>query len=220
MNNKFLVRYINGDRSLGSRLGTMRLALGLLDHTRENIFVETGTTRKNLFNTRSVEERAADGCSTVLFGDYCSKYGGKVFTCDINLWNIDNCKIATEEYKQYITYIVDDSVKFLREFNQPIDFLYLDSVDSHEPNANEHQLMEIETAIRNLHKNSVVVLDDLGSKTNLSIPFLRKNNWCQIKIDIPNPSTYNNFSQGIFVREDFLFVDHLSISIDKRYRDI
>lgn len=216
----FFKRYCNGDRPLGSRLGTLRIALSLLDQNQPNNFVETGTTRKNYLTNPSIYDRAADGGSTIIFGDYASKCKGRVWTCDIERANIENCKIATEEYKEYITYIVDDSLNFLENFTNKIDFLYLDSVDSNMPNANEHQLKEIELAYKNLHKNSIIVLDDLGSKTNLSIPFLKKNNWCQILIDIPNPSTYNNFIQAIFVNEEFLYVNHNLIPEDKRFKDV
>lgn len=216
----FFKRYENGDRPLGSRLGTLKIALSLLDQNKPNNFVETGTTRKNYLTTPSVYDRAADGGSTIIFGDYASRCNGHVWTCDIEALNIENCKIATEEYKNYITYVVDDSLNFLNNFNEKIDFLYLDSVDSDSPNANEHQLKEIQLAYRNLHKKTIILLDDLGSKTNLSIPFLKENNWCQILIDIPRPSNYNNFVQGIFVNEEFLYVNHSLISENLRFKDI
>jgi hypothetical protein len=217
--NNFFKRYRNGDRPLGSRLSTMKIALSLLDSSKQNNFVETGTTRKNYLNCPNIEDRAADGGSTLIFGDYASKFGGHVWTCDINLKNIESCKIATEEYKDNITYVVDDSLNFLKNFDQPIDFLYLDSLDSSFSNANDHQLKEIESAYKNLSKNSIILLDDLGSKTSLSIPFLKEKNWCQILIDIPKPSNYNNFQQGIFIHEEALYVNHSLIPIEKRYKD-
>ena len=36
----FFIRYLNGDRSLGSRYGTMRLAISMLNHDRDNNIVE------------------------------------------------------------------------------------------------------------------------------------------------------------------------------------
>jgi hypothetical protein len=216
----FFKRYENGDRALGSRLSTFKIALSLLDHTKNNNFIETGTTRKNYLTTPDVCERAADGGSTLIFADYVSRFGGHVWTCDIEKKNIENCKIATEQYQKSITYVVDDSLNFLNNFNQKIDFLYLDSVDSHLPNANEHQLKEIKLAYKNLHNKSIILLDDLGSKTNLSIPFLKDKNWCQILIDVPRPARYNNLMQGIFVKEEFLYIDHSSIPEDKRFKDV
>jgi len=214
----FLRRYQTGDRSMGSRFATMRLALSLIDIDSSTNFVETGTTRKNLLNSDSVEERAADGCATLLFADFCRCYGGHVWTCDINPGNIESCKIASEQYKFLITYVVDDSLNFLKNFDRKIGFLYLDSLDSQCPNANEHQLQEIQNSIDKLTTKSIVLLDDLGTKTNLSIPFLKANNWCQISIDVPKPSHYNNFAQGLFVHEESLWTNHSLIPLRERYQ--
>ena len=214
----FTQRYRDGDRSLGSRSSTLLMALSFLDKEHHNVFAETGTTRKNLLNTSSVEERAADGGATVLLGDFCKTYGGEVWTCDIDAGNIENCKIATREYADVTKYHVGDSVDFLDKFGKDIDFLYLDSVDSHEPGANEHQLKEIQAAMKWLDKSSVILLDDLGAKTQLSIPFLKANNWCQILIDIPYPSHYNNFQQGLFVHETTLYTNHSLIPVEQRYK--
>ena len=125
-----------------------------------------------------------------------------------------------QEYENLITYVVDDSVHFLENLNEQIDFLYLDSLDSESPLAHHHQLKEIKAAYSKLHQSSVVLLDDLGSKTNLSIEFLKNNNWCQIKIDIPRPSHYNNFMQGLFVKEEFFYVNHSLIPHHLRFKDL
>ena len=65
----FFNRYRNGDRPLGSRLSTMTTAISLLDSSKKNNFVETGTTRKTAFTHPKVEDRAADGSSTLFFAD-------------------------------------------------------------------------------------------------------------------------------------------------------
>jgi len=199
---KWFERYVTGDRVLGARSSTMRIALSLLDKEKTN-FVETGTARKNHINCPDKNERACDGCSTVLFGEYVKLFGGHVWTCDINENNINNCKMGTEEYKNYITYVVDDSLKFLLNFNLTIDFLYLDSVDGWDSTPHEHQLQEIKIALPKLHKKTIVLLDDLGSKTNLSIPFLKENGWCQIIIDNYPPT--HTMCQALFVHEENLF---------------
>lgn len=216
----FFIRYSNGDRSLGSRLSTMKIAVSLLNRSKSNNFIETGTTRKNILSHPSVEERAADGGSTIFFSHYCSIYGGKVWTCDIDSQNITNCKAATEEYKNFINYIVDDSINFLKSFNNDIDFLYLDSVDSSYDFASDHQLQEIEAAYDKLNNRSIILLDDLGDKTTKSIPYLQSKNWCQININVPNPSNYNNVVQGIFVHESFLYTNHSIIPVEKRFKDL
>ncbi len=70
---------------------------------------------------------------------------------------------------------MSDSIEFLSNFKKKIDFLYLDSLDGQFENASKHQLEEIKIAINYLHKNSLVLLDDKGSKTNLSVDFMLKN---------------------------------------------
>lgn len=196
-------RYKNGDRMLGSRASTFRMALYFLDKSKSNNFIETGTTRKNVISHPIVTDRTADGCSTALFGDFCSIYGGHVWTCDIEKDNIESCKIATEEYKNNITYVVDDSLNFLKNFNEEIDFLYLDSVDGGSEYSHVHQLKEIELALPKVNENTVILLDDLGSKTNLSIPFLKQNGWCQILVD--NYPSSHTLCQALFIYESNLY---------------
>ena len=58
-----------------------------------------------------------------------------------------------------------------------IDFLYLDSLDGQFAEASDHQLKEIKIAKEKLSKNSLVLLDDKGSKTNLSIDYMLKNDF-------------------------------------------
>lgn len=213
----FFKRYSNGDRSLGSRLSTMKLAITLLNPNRSNNIVETGTTRKNINSHPRVEDRAADGGATVLFGHYAAKTGGHVWTCDIEADNIESCKVATSEYAEQITYVTADSISFLREFEGTIDLLYLDSVDSDMPFAADHQLGEIQEAYSKLTERSIILLDDLGKKTTKSIPFLRSKNWCQINLDIPSPSNYNNIDQGLFVHESFLYTNHANLAESERF---
>jgi len=55
--------------------------------------------------------------------------------------------------------------------------LYLDSLDGQFANASEHQLNEIKLASKNLHQKSLVLLDDKGVKTNLSIEYMINNNF-------------------------------------------
>ena len=67
---------------------------------------------------------------------------------------------------------------FLKEFRNPIDLLYLDSLDGHDSIlASQHQLNEAKISLDKLHEKSLILLDDKGSKTNLSINFLIENNY-------------------------------------------
>ena len=69
----------------------------------------------------------------------------------------------------------DDSLNFLKTFQKKIDFLYLDSLDGQFKNASNHQLNEIKFAEKKLHNKSLVLLDDKGQKTNLSIEYMINN---------------------------------------------
>ena len=77
----------------------------------------------------------------------------------------------------FVTFVNEDSLKFLKSFNKKIDFLYLDSLDGQMENANEHQLSEIKIALPKLKKNSLVLLDDKGTKTKLSAKYMLENNY-------------------------------------------
>ena len=86
--------------------------------------------------------------------------------------------IFLKKVNKYIEFYTKDSLVFLKEFNYPIDLLYLDSLDGHDPiAASNHQLKEAQIAIEKIHNKSLILLDDKGSKTNLSIDFLKKNNF-------------------------------------------
>ena len=119
-----------------------------------------------------------DGMSTPMFAEYAKFIKGKLHTCDISSENINNAKKFTKNFSFFIKFYIQDSLVFLKNFNDKIDLLYLDSLDGHDPiAASEHQLEEIKIAIKKLHDKSLILLDDKGSKTNLSINFLLKNNF-------------------------------------------
>ena len=140
------------------------------------IFVETGTSRgiNKLFFLNKLNWK--DGMSTLLFAEYVSLNDGKLFSCDLSKRNIDNAKKFTKKFIKYITFVNEDSVYYLNNINFKIDFLYLDSLDGHDPaKSSQHQLNEAKTAINKLHKNSLVLLDDKGLKTTKSLAFFLKN---------------------------------------------
>ena len=55
--------------------------------------------------------------------------------------------------------------------------MYLDSLDGQHKEASKHQLKEIEIAKEKLSEDSLVLLDDKGSKTNYSIDFMLNNDF-------------------------------------------
>ena len=93
------------------------------------------------------------------------------------LTNIENAKKFVKNNKEFVKFAIDDSLNFLSSFEKKIDFLYLDSLDGQYDGASKHQLEEIKIAKEKLNKNSLVLLDDKGSKTNLSIDFMLNNSF-------------------------------------------
>lgn len=194
-----LQKYKWGSRVLGSRFSTIFAAMSFLDHSKSNNFVETGTTRQY---SEDPQVTVGDGSMTRLFGECVKSSGGHVWTCDIEPSHIENCKLATKEYAEMITYVVDDSLNFLKNFSESIDFLYLDSVDGWLAVAHEHQLKEIEAIYDKLTTETIILLDDLGSKTNLSIPFLKSKGWIQLTYE--NLPASHQLSQGLMIHKDKL----------------
>jgi hypothetical protein len=170
------------DNQKNIRFPMFEYALILAQKRNLKVLVETGTSRgKNkFFFFRKYNWK--DGMSTMIFGEFANFINGKLYTCDVSKGNIKSAMNFTKSLENNITFCVDDSVNFLSKFNLTIDFLYLDSLDGHNPKiASEHQLKEIKTAINKLHENSLVLLDDKLLKTNLSLDFLKKNNFKILK---------------------------------------
>lgn len=160
------------------RAATFYQALMLAVARNAKNIVETGTARK-------ADNWAGEGQSTVLFGEFAQRYGCKLWTCDINPAAIEEARGSTAQFAPHIEYIVSDSVTFLRDFREPIDLLYLDSMDfiaEEDPNpSQDHALREGQAALHALHCQSVVLVDDCarphGGKGGKVIPFLLGQGW-------------------------------------------
>jgi len=153
---------------------TFKIALNLFLQSNGQLIVETGTQRL---------KDDPGGCSTTLFGAFCQHYGKRLITVDNNPHHIEISKECTKDFKNHITYVLMDSVEFLSRFTEPIDLLYLDSLDCPLPpadatEAQKHNLRELKAAYKNLHKGSIVLIDDNdfanGGKSRLSKRFLLK----------------------------------------------
>ena len=151
-------------------------SLLIADSRNLKVFVETGTSRGktkffliNRFNWK-------DGMSTLIFCEYAKHVNEKLFSCDINSQNIKYAKRPTKKFINYVNFVESDSLLFLKNFKHKIDFLYLDSLDGHNPSdASMHQLNEAKSAIDKLHRNSLILLDDKNLKTTQSLEFLLAN---------------------------------------------
>ena len=170
----FLEKY---NKKKNIRFNSFKFALTEAKNRGLKTLVETACARGKTKFIFFSKKNWKDGMSTMIFSDYAKYIDGFLTTCDISSKNITNAQKFVAENKEYVEFVVDDSLNFLLKFNKDIDFLYLDSMDGQFQNASSHQLKEIKIAIKKLHKNSLVLLDDKGSKTNLSIKFMLDNNF-------------------------------------------
>ncbi len=159
------------------RSSTFYQALMLAVSRNVKNIVETGTLR-------AAGNWGGDGQSTLLFGEFAQRYGCKLWTCDIDPTSIAVCRELTSDYASHIEYVVCDSVQFLRDFPEPIDFLYLDSMDFTDADPNppqDHAMREGQAALHALHTQSIVLVDDCllteGGKGGKVIPFFLGQGW-------------------------------------------
>ena len=170
----FLEKY-NNKKNI--RFNSFKFALIEAKNRDLKTLVETGCARGKTQFIFFSKKNWKDGMSTMIFSDYVKYVNGILTTCDIEAKNINNAKKFVAENKNYVKFVIDDSLNFLSQFDKNIDFLYLDSLDGQFKDAPMHQLKEIQIAIKKLNKNSLVLLDDKGTKTSLSIEFMLKNNF-------------------------------------------
>jgi SAM-dependent methyltransferase len=171
---KFLDIY-NHNKNI--RFSSFKFALLEAEKRKLKTIVETGCARGKLKFFFFSKINWKDGMSTMIFSDYAKYIGGSLTTCDIEKRNISNAKKFVKKNFNFINFVVDDSLNFLSNFNNTIDFLYLDSLDGQFAEASNHQLKEIIIARKKLSPQALVLLDDKGAKTNLSINYMLKNNF-------------------------------------------
>jgi len=164
------------------RFETFKLTLkNIYERFDEPLIFETGTLR--------LENDFGGGYSTYIFGECVSLFGGKLITVDINPNNIEISKRITKPFEKYITYITDDSLNTIKNFNGEIDLLYLDSYDCPiEGDASEsqkHNLTEFKLAENKLKEKSIILIDDVnfsnGGKAKLTHEYLKSNNYKLLK---------------------------------------
>tara|TARA_B100001121_G_C18368895_1_gene470681 strand:- start:19 stop:585 length:567 start_codon:yes stop_codon:yes gene_type:complete len=171
---EFLKKY---NHSKNIRFESFKFALLEAKKRGLKTLVETGCSRGKTKFLFFKKINWKDGMSTMIFSDYAKYINGSLTTCDIEKRNIQNAKKFVKKNIDHVNFIVDDSLNFLSSFDKKIDFLYLDSLDGQFKEASEHQLNEIKVAKDKLKINSLVLLDDKGSKTNLSIDYMLKNDF-------------------------------------------
>tara|TARA_Y100001970_G_scaffold252156_1_gene325714 strand:- start:926 stop:1522 length:597 start_codon:yes stop_codon:yes gene_type:complete len=169
------IKYYNNPKNI--RFESFKFALYEAYKRGHKTLVETGVARGKTKFFFINKTNWLDGMSTLIFSDYARFVDGFLYACDIEKKNIKNAKKFTVKNSSFIEFITDDSLNFLKNFEKKIDFLYLDSLDGQFEGAANHQLKEIQLAEKNLNKNSLVLLDDKGQKTTLSVDYMIKKNF-------------------------------------------
>lgn len=160
------------------RFTTFLLALNLMKKNGTKTLIETGTARLGCENCKG------DGCSTIIFGHFAKDHQIAFYSVDISAEAIASSRNAVEPINPEARLVVGDSIAFLNNFDQPIDFLYLDSYDFEVDNplpSQLHHLYEIQAAYPRLHEKSIVMIDDCdlphGGKGKLAIEWLLEKGW-------------------------------------------
>jgi hypothetical protein len=187
-----------------SRYWTFQIALNLLAQKKDSpVIIETGCQR--------LPDDLGAGMSSSIFGEYCSRYGGILYSIDLITQHLEVCKECTKQFSHCIEYVNSDSVAWLRSPNGIVaDLLYLDSLDypisadgtrSLDPDgefaAQAHCLNEFIAALDSGKVNSktIVLLDDNqlpgGGKPKLLKDFLLKKKWTCLL----------DFQQSLWVKE-------------------
>ena len=170
---------------------TFNHLFSLMAECHKPTIVETGTIRA--FGDAGL---IGDGHSTLKFADYCSKFGGKVYSVDIDpeAVALSSWMVSRKYPDVEVNVIHSDSVAFLESFDEPIDVLYLDS-----DNDANLILNEAKAALGCLHEDSIILIDDCFNeneyhveKGSLAIPFLEENGWTMINVQY----------QALFIHED------------------
>jgi predicted O-methyltransferase YrrM len=170
-----------GDSPLGSyvdRHRSMDLMLRLLaERSSTPHVVETGCIR-------SEDDFAGAGFSTYVFGAWLCERGGHLSSIDNDARHCTFARDWTRCFGAAVQVHLADSVEWFRASSEPIDLLYLDSLDADQARCAEHGLAEIEAAYARLRPHALVACDDTvyqrGSfhgKGALLVPWLQQRGW-------------------------------------------
>jgi len=173
--------------NFGKRRVTFRKVLQLLDRTNAKLIVETGTSRYGLLGAKG------DGAATIVFGKWAKENGAIMHSVDISEDSVkgSQTEVNAQDLGEHVQVHLSDSVQFLMNFEQQVDFLYLDSYDYSkdlevQKLSQEHHLKEFKAIEDRLHENTIVLIDDCklpnGGKGKTVIEYMLKKDW-KILID-------------------------------------
>ena len=169
--------------NFGKRRDTLREVLRLLDERGATTLLETGVARMGL------EKSKGDGASTIVFGLWAKQNDAHLYSVDIDPEATERAGIAVHDMDlaDHVTLVTSDSVAYLDEFTDAVDFLYLDSYDYHKTDtaiqtaSQDHHLKEIKAIEGCLHEDTVILIDDCdmpnGGKGKLVIERLTAKGW-------------------------------------------
>ncbi len=164
------------------RRDTFLRALELLSNIKAKIIIETGTSREGLRGSKS------QGAASIVFGKWAKENDAILHTVDISEESIKVSQMEVEAQKldTNVFLHLSDSVQYLANFGDKVDFLYLDSYDYSEEVevqrlSQEHHLKEFKAIEKQLHKNSIVLIDDCdlpgGGKGKSVIAYMIIQGW-------------------------------------------
>ncbi|NGX38416.1 MAG: hypothetical protein K1000chlam2_01589 [Chlamydiae bacterium] len=149
-------------------------ALELIKERKLEVLVETGTSRVD--KKKGIVKR----CSSLVIADWVRRHGGKLDSLDIKDGVIYRATNEVGDHIQFVKLDNEHSIEFLKQFDQQIDFLYLDSEEISGVTS-EHHLKEITAAYPWLTQRSVVMVDNgespQGGKGKEAVGFLLDRGW-------------------------------------------
>ena len=169
--------------NFGKRRGTFRATINLLEERKAKMLIETGVAREGLKQTKG------DGASTFIFGTWAKQNEAILHSVDIDPKAIEIAQKETDQLslQDHVKLHVQDSVEFLKNFQEKVDFLYLDSYDypRNDPEgqraSQEHHLKEFQAIEPRLHEKTIVLIDDCrkpgGGKGKLVISYMQQKGW-------------------------------------------
>ena len=169
--------------NFGKRRDTLREVLRLLDERGARVLLETGVARMGL------EKSKGDGASTIVFGLWAKQNDAHLYSVDIDPEATQRAgqAVAAMGLSNNVTLVTSDSVAYLDDFTETVDFLYLDSYDYHKTDtaiqtaSQDHHLKEIKAIEGCLHDKTVILIDDCdmpnGGKGKLVIEWLTARGW-------------------------------------------
>jgi hypothetical protein len=183
MRYKSLYPFMSFRYNFGKRRNTFRKTLELLSVRKAKVLVETGAARIGLRGAKG------NGASTIVFATWARENKAVLHSVDISEESIDGAKaeVVRQGLVECVKWHLKDSLEFLAQFREPVDFLYLDSYDYDKKDtaiqvaSQEHHLAEFKAIESRLHENSLVLIDDCklpnGGKGKLAVEFMLGRGW-------------------------------------------